>query len=696
MEINFSAIFNLLTQSPGDLIYHLVVSLALILVLVSAAHKRLRAANQEAAKHLIIGTSVLLLLQLLLFGVRFLPNFEISHLDFLIGTVERAASALTITWLTWTFIENQKSSLLTWLAAVISLVVILLAAASLFLGTLLPADVAASLQRFLLIWEVTAFALILACLIAILIKKPAQWGVAVGILLAIACGYLMQRLTPNTQTNQMGAVRLAQALTLPWIIATLQRVSRPTGTESASDNNQAPVNGEKRVDPKPTLIDQLLQIPLQETAENKYRAIARAVSLSVISDICYLVRIPKEANQVQLLTGYDLIREEFLPAKTLERAELLHIMGAWEEGHSLTLSDAQANTRDAVTFTLLLRYHRIGNLLAFPLSLPDQPLAGGVIFLSPYTGKNFGEDTVELLNKIKNTLAQVLFTVDPIEKLKTDLERSHLAQSALTQDKEILTRALAQMGSAVEIRENAIKQLKAKFQIEKLEIVKQLDECQAKLRTLAAQAAAQKDYANELEQSKTEMRQLNAERDQLRTELKRANARIKDLENQSGQTGPIRLSVENQVLSLDAIAANARLGAAAKLSQKGIILEILNPDGRQIIRTDPLLLQSILSGLLDNAIQASEPGNKIQLSQALSLETGMLIIQVTDLGEGLTQEEQRILFNGDQSAIPGIGSIQAIREAIRAIRLLNGKIWIKSQKNEFTTFRVQLPVRIID
>jgi len=252
------------------------------------------------------------------------------------------------------------------------------------------------------------------------------------------------------------------------------------------------------------------------------------------------------------------------------------------------------------------------------------------------------------------------------------------------------------MGSAVEIRENAIKQLKAKFQIEKLEIVKQLDECQAKLRTLAAQAAAQKDYANELEQSKTEMRQLNAERDQLRTELKRANARIKDLENQSGQTGPIRLSVENQVLSLDAIAANARLGAAAKLSQKGIILEILNPDGRQIIRTDPLLLQSILSGLLDNAIQASEPGNKIQLSQALSLETGMLIIQVTDLGEGLTQEEQRILFNGDQSAIPGIGSIQAIREAIRAIRLLNGKIWIKSQKNEFTTFRVQLPVRIID
>jgi len=115
-----------------------------------------------------------------------------------------------------------------------------------------------------------------------------------------------------------------------------------------------------------------------------------------------------------------------------------------------------------------------------------------------------------------------------------------------------------------------------------------------------------------------------------------------------------------------------------------------------MIRTDPSLLQTVLSGLIKNAIQASEPGNKIQLSQTLFLETGMLIIQVTDLGEGLTQDEQRILFNGEQSRIPGIGNIQAIREAIRAIRLLNGKIWIKSKKDAFTTFRVQLPVRIID
>ena len=125
-------------------------------------------------------------------------------------------------------------------------------------------------------------------------------------------------------------------------------------------------------------------------------------------------------------------------------------------------------------------------------------------------------------------------------------------------------------------------------------------------------------------------------------------------------------------------------------------MEIINPDGRQLIKTDPDLLRKILHGLINNAIEASNPGRTIELSLRLSLETGMLIIEVTDYGEGLTQTEQQALFSSEVEIIPGVGHIPDIREAIRAIRLLNGKIWLRSKKGAFTTFRVQLPVRIID
>ena len=93
---------------------------------------------------------------------------------------------------------------------------------------------------------------------------------------------------------------------------------------------------------------------------------------------------------------------------------------------------------------------------------------------------------------------------------------------------------------------------------------------------------------------------------------------------------------------------------------------------------------------------ASEPGGRISLEQLLSLEMGMLTVQVTDYGEGLTQTEQTALFSAQHETIPGIGSVPAIRNAIRAIRVLNGKIWLKSKKASYTTFRFQIPVRIID
>ena len=115
-----------------------------------------------------------------------------------------------------------------------------------------------------------------------------------------------------------------------------------------------------------------------------------------------------------------------------------------------------------------------------------------------------------------------------------------------------------------------------------------------------------------------------------------------------------------------------------------------------MIKTDPEILHTALIRLMENAIQASKEGGKIQLSLKLSFETGMLILDVTDFGEGLSQTEQRVLFNTDRDALPGIGSIKSIRDAVSANRLLKGKIWLKSKKKVFTTFRIQVPVRIID
>jgi signal transduction histidine kinase len=193
-----------------------------------------------------------------------------------------------------------------------------------------------------------------------------------------------------------------------------------------------------------------------------------------------------------------------------------------------------------------------------------------------------------------------------------------------------------------------------------------------------------------------EFRQLTQERDQLSEALEEANQKITALESIQEQTGPIRLSVENRVISLDAIVANARLEIVKLLREKQIELEVINPEATAMIKTDPGLVHSVVYNLLVNAIKASTRAAEVQLHQKLSFETGMLVIQVTDFGKGLTAKEQTALFSSNPPEMPGIGSLESIREAVRAIRVLNGKIWLRSKPDSFTTFRVQLPVRIID
>ena len=140
----------------------------------------------------------------------------------------------------------------------------------------------------------------------------------------------------------------------------------------------------KPVDTKPELVKQLLEINLTDSYDEKVKATVRALSLSVVADICYLVRLTPDNETIELMGGYDLIREI--------SQQLLHIMDAWADQRTLNLTNTRSDLRDADTLTLLLKYHRIGSLLAFPLHFAEQPTLGGLILLSPYTSKRWGAE----------------------------------------------------------------------------------------------------------------------------------------------------------------------------------------------------------------------------------------------------------------------------------------------------------------
>lgn len=696
MGNNLSTIMGFLTSVPGTWILYLIPGSALALLSVRVFVSKNEIHNPARRKHLLTGSLILFVIQVIgmVIGLAYRMSESIQLAS--CQTIGAAMVALTILWVIWIFLEEQNKTLQNSVALALSCVILIFSLLSAPSSKLLSTIFINSAFPVYMLILLSGFLLAGLGIFLIVKQRPDQFITGVLILVTLVLGLGIELIIGSNSQGSTTWVQFAQATSLPWLLLLTQRLSakdttclEPTQTPSIEIPDQP-------VDTKPELVDLLLRISLQENAKERYQAVAQALSLSLVADICYFVRFHPDGTEIKLISGYDLIREVDLPTPTLQRDELLHIMDAWTDRRVLRLSQSHADVQDVVTLTMLLQYHRIGNLLAYPLGLPNEPVAGGVIIFSPYTNKFFDSSTIRLLDEVKETLAQVIFGRNPIDKVKFELDEKTDLTKVLRHTVNSLTQIVSEKEAMINTLKTELQQYKAKYQIEKLETRQQIDSLQQEIHALQVQPTLQEGLLRRVEQLSTQLRQLTEEREQLKTALSRAEARIKHLETAAGQTGPTRISMDNQIISLDSIAANVRLQIAARMQQKAQTLEIINPDGRQMVKTDPELLQTILQGLLENAIAISPAEEGIQLRLELSMETGMLISEITDHGEGLTQDEQTLLFSATETEIPGIGSLPAIRTAIRAIKVLNGKIWLRSIKHRSTTFRVQVPIRIID
>lgn len=111
-------------------------------------------------------------------------------------------------------------------------------------------------------------------------------------------------------------------------------------------------------------------------------------------------------------------------------------------------------------------------------------------------------------------------------------------------------------------------------------------------------------------------------------------------------------------------------------------------------KTDPEKLKLIISNLLSNAIKFSSDGSEIIIKAGI--EKNNLVVSVKDFGLGITQENQKIIFDRFNRIDSGINSIHrghglglSINKAL--LDLLIGKIDIKSQVGKGTNFTISIP-----
>lgn len=121
---------------------------------------------------------------------------------------------------------------------------------------------------------------------------------------------------------------------------------------------------------------------------------------------------------------------------------------------------------------------------------------------------------------------------------------------------------------------------------------------------------------------------------------------------------------------------------------ESIVLSI-NIKGVSNIKTDPVLLQRVLTNLVNNAIQAMPKGGKLDLTGYVTERK--LFIVVSDTGAGIPKQVQPKLFE-PMFTTKAKGQGLGLAVAKRLTQSLGGNITFESQQGKGTKFTIQLPL----
>lgn len=111
---------------------------------------------------------------------------------------------------------------------------------------------------------------------------------------------------------------------------------------------------------------------------------------------------------------------------------------------------------------------------------------------------------------------------------------------------------------------------------------------------------------------------------------------------------------------------------------------------------DPLRIEQVITNLLTNAIRY---GEKKPVSLEVKTENQFVYLSVKDLGEGISPEQQKRIFNRferltDIHETTGLGLGLFLSQKIMEAH--DGSIWVESQKGEGSIFYIKLPIITTD
>jgi signal transduction histidine kinase len=431
----FSQIFSLLTAPPGNLIYHLVLVFSIASALQSAFN-HWRSSEFPQARRTMLGLGLLLSAQFFMFAFSGLGWQGIINPTASLPPLDRAFTLFSIVWITWLWAFPEPSRPADSAAILLSLLIGAATGLSLLTWASQSSLTTYNVTIDDLLWQIASLCFIFIGALILLIRRPNGYGNGLAVLALIFLGHL-GHLAFHEDGNYSGIIRLAYMAAYPILLTLPQRFPAPVnlGVVNVSAPVEKPVKAAKqetsvqerrRYSTDPKTFHALLALAAESSAPKVSQAITRAIAQTMLADLCFLIYLTDNKNQMIIASGYDLIREESLEGGSLNKNAVPMLVNSIQRGRSLRMP-ASSTSADLKGLSELLGLQNPGNLLGVPIVTPEKDSIGGIILLSPYSNRLWSAEDQAFLVNIATSLVPIIQRSQKMSKLEQTSEQAKQA-----------------------------------------------------------------------------------------------------------------------------------------------------------------------------------------------------------------------------------------------------------------------------
>src|SRR5688572_25827037 len=406
MGASIGRFFSLLTGPEGSLIYHLILVFSIAGAL-QAAFVHWRSSEFPQARRTMFGLGMLLIAQIALFIISGLGIQGIINLPLFLPPLDRAVSLFSLVWMIWlwAFPEPSRSAdAATWLLSLLVIAALGLSLVAYSAETSLTPYNQTAYDGF---WQLGSIVFSVFGLFILLIRRPNGWGYGMAVFLLIFVGHLLHLLFGRVDGDFPAMVRLAHMAAYPILMTLPQRFPAPSNAITTVKQQDAPSGERRRYSTDPKTFHALLALAGESSSDKVSEAITRAIAQTMLADLCFLIYLTDNKNQMQIASGYDLIREENLEGGSMNKNVIAMLTNALQRGRPLRLPSSSTSA-DIKGLSDLLGLTNPGHLMSVPIITPDKDPLGGVLLLSPYSNRLWSAEDQAFLTNIAISLIPII------------------------------------------------------------------------------------------------------------------------------------------------------------------------------------------------------------------------------------------------------------------------------------------------